>query len=204
MPPRCAHGDLLAAQRCLAGGEVSLAGLARSAATPVAVLVLLFVVVALLAGGWSRRQWPLLLSAVLLVATQVSLGITTLRLGWISPWSRWPISWWRRCWWVFWRRWCAAPRLLLLSPVLSSPTTPLWSPVMAEAISAALPTRDQVVPSRKRVKLPPWLEVAKPRLIPLLLATTLGGMALTEGWPCRLPVWSAPWAAVLASVRPEF
>ena len=40
-------------------------------------------------------------------------------------------------------------------------------------------TREQVVPSRKRIKLPPWLEVAKPRLIPLLLATTLGGMALT-------------------------
>ena len=58
---------------------------------------------------------------------------------------------------------------------------------MADAISAALPTRDQVVPSRKRVKLPPWLEVAKPRLIPLLLATTLGGMALTEGWPMSSP-----------------
>ena len=40
--------------------------------------------------------------------------------------------------------------------------------------------RDEVVPSRKRLTLPPWLEVAKPRLIPLLLATTLGGMALTE------------------------
>ncbi len=44
-------------------------------------------------------------------------------------------------------------------------------------------TRDQVIPSRKRFKLPAWIEVAKPRLIPLLLATTLGGMALTEGWP---------------------
>jgi protoheme IX farnesyltransferase len=33
------------------------------------------------------------------------------------------------------------------------------------------------------VKLPAWLEIAKPRLIPLLLATTLGGMALSEGWP---------------------
>ncbi|WP_115119002.1 heme o synthase [Synechococcus sp. UW105] len=48
-------------------------------------------------------------------------------------------------------------------------------------------TRDQVVPSRKRVKLPAWLEVAKPRLIPLLLATTLGGMALSEGWPLSSP-----------------
>ena len=40
--------------------------------------------------------------------------------------------------------------------------------------------RDEVVPSRKRLTLPPWLEVAKPRLIPLLLPSTLGGMALTE------------------------
>ena len=47
--------------------------------------------------------------------------------------------------------------------------------------------RDEVVPSRKRLTLPPWLEVAKPRLIPLLLATTLGGMALTEEWPLSSP-----------------
>ena len=47
--------------------------------------------------------------------------------------------------------------------------------------------REEVVPSRKRVKLPPWLEVAKPRLIPLLLATTLGGMALSEEWPLSSP-----------------
>ncbi len=48
-------------------------------------------------------------------------------------------------------------------------------------------TRDDVVPSRKKVHLPPWLEVAKPRLIPLLLATTIGGMALSEGWPLPSP-----------------
>ncbi len=47
--------------------------------------------------------------------------------------------------------------------------------------------RDQFVPSRKAVKLPAWLEVAKPRLIPLLLATTLGGMALSDGWPVPSP-----------------
>ena len=44
-----------------------------------------------------------------------------------------------------------------------------------------------MVPSRKKIKLPPWLEVAKPRLIPLLLATTLGGMALSEEWPLSSP-----------------
>ncbi|WP_269623586.1 heme o synthase [Prochlorococcus marinus] len=47
--------------------------------------------------------------------------------------------------------------------------------------------RDQIVPSRKKIKLPPWLEVAKPRLIPLLLATTIGGMALSDGWPLSSP-----------------
>ena len=55
------------------------------------------------------------------------------------------------------------------------------------AASSAPLTREQIVPSRKRIKLPPWLEVAKPRLIPLLLATTLGGMALTKGWPLSSP-----------------
>ncbi len=47
--------------------------------------------------------------------------------------------------------------------------------------------REKFVPTRRLVKLPPWLEVAKPRLIPLLLATTLGGMALSEGWPVSSP-----------------
>ncbi len=61
---------------------------------------------------------------------------------------------------------------------------------MVSSTSAAITSenrRDYLVPSRKRVKLPPWLEVAKPRLIPLLLATTLGGMALSEGWPLPSP-----------------
>ena len=61
------------------------------------------------------------------------------------------------------------------------------STVAATAAVAVSPSREDVVPSRKRLKLPPWLEVAKPRLIPLLLATTLGGMALTEGWPLSSP-----------------
>ena len=52
---------------------------------------------------------------------------------------------------------------------------------------AVPPSREEVVPSRKKIKLPAWLEVAKPRLIPLLLATTLGGMALSEGWPLSSP-----------------
>lgn len=55
--------------------------------------------------------------------------------------------------------------------------------VSATAVGPEPLPRDQLVPSRARVKLPAWLEIAKPRLIPLLLATTLGGMALSEGWP---------------------
>ena len=47
--------------------------------------------------------------------------------------------------------------------------------------------REDIVPSRKRIKLPAWLEVAKPTLIPLLLATTVGGMALSEEWPLPSP-----------------
>jgi len=54
--------------------------------------------------------------------------------------------------------------------------------VSAPAVATGL-TREQAVPSRAKVRLPAWLEIAKPRLIPLLLATTLGGMALSDGWP---------------------
>ena len=56
----------------------------------------------------------------------------------------------------------------------------------SEAISQSI-NREEIVPSRKRIKLPAWLEVAKPRLIPLLLATTVGGMALSEEWPLPSP-----------------
>jgi len=75
-----------AAQRCLAGGEACHSvSLHRYGAMPAAGLVLLFVVVALFVGGWSRRQWPWLLSSVLLVTSQAVLGVTTLRLGLQQP-----------------------------------------------------------------------------------------------------------------------
>ena len=49
-------------------------------------------------------------------------------------------------------------------------------------VSATITAPIAVTPAiRPSVKLPAWLEVAKPRLIPLLLATTLGGMALSSG-----------------------
>ena len=54
----------------------------------------------------------------------------------------------------------------------------------ATALAAApAPTIAASSTIRPSVKLPAWLEVAKPRLIPLLLATTLGGMALSTGAP---------------------
>ena len=75
-----------AAHRCLAGGEAChWVSWHRFGAMPAAALVLLFVLVALMAGGWSRRQWPWLLSAVLLVTAQAVLGVTTLRLGLQQP-----------------------------------------------------------------------------------------------------------------------
>ncbi len=43
---------------------------------------------------------------------------------------------------------------------------------------------EEITASPRRVhRLPAWLEIAKPRLIPLLLATTTAGMALTMAWP---------------------
>ena len=54
----------------------------------------------------------------------------------------------------------------------------------ASTASAAATTSASVPRS---VRLPAWLEVAKPRLIPLLLATTLGGMAVSGDWPVPGP-----------------
>lgn len=75
-----------AAQRCLSGGDACRwVSVHRFTAMPAAASVLLFVVVALLAGGWARRQWPLLLGVVALMGLQVALGVFTLRLGLAQP-----------------------------------------------------------------------------------------------------------------------
>ena len=52
---------------------------------PVACVVVMFVVVALLSGGWARSQWPYLVAVLGLVALQLVLGISTLRLGLTQP-----------------------------------------------------------------------------------------------------------------------
>ena len=75
-----------ASKRCLEAGQAcQWLSWHRTAATPVAALVVVFVVGALLAGGWSRRQWPLLVSVAVLVMVQVGLGVFTLRLGLSQP-----------------------------------------------------------------------------------------------------------------------
>ncbi|MFM7239382.1 MAG: UbiA family prenyltransferase, partial [Cyanobium sp.] len=52
--------------------------------------------------------------------------------------------------------------------------------VSAPSQAGALVLASQPPPVRPSVRLPAWLEVAKPRLIPLLLATTLAGMAVSD------------------------
>ncbi len=75
-----------AGQRCLAGGEAcQLVVSHRLSAMPVVVVVLGFAGAAVLAGGWTRQQWPWLCGAVLLVLVQVALGVLTLRLGLSQP-----------------------------------------------------------------------------------------------------------------------
>ncbi len=75
-----------AAQRCLNGGQAcQWLDWHRISATPVAACVVIFVGTALFVGGWPRRQWPFLISALGLVVTQVGLGFLTLQLGLSQP-----------------------------------------------------------------------------------------------------------------------
>ena len=75
-----------AAQRCLSNDQAcNLLSLHRVSAIPVTFLILLFVGMAFVRGGWPRTQWPLLLSVLFLVFTQISLGLMTLSLGFSQP-----------------------------------------------------------------------------------------------------------------------
>ena len=56
-------------------------------------------------------------------------------------------------------------------------------PAGIAAAGPALPAAAPSVAVPRSVTLPAWLEVAKPRLIPLLLATTLAGMAVSADHP---------------------
>ena len=166
-----------------------------------ALSVLLFVAAALLSGRWGRSQWPLLCTALLLVGTQIALGVSTLRLGLSQP-ALTVAHQLVACLLVAvlaaltCRRQPPASDALIALPDSSALEACLAS---ATTTAAAAPlTRDQVVPSRRRIKLPPgWRCQAEAD--PLLLATTLGGMALSEGWPCRRHDLPAPLAGALAA-----
>ena len=72
--------------------------------------------------------------------------------------------------------------LVVEAPVGGLPTTAL-PPAPASAPHSPTPA-----PAARRVsRLPAWLEITKPRLIPLLLATTLAGMAVSDAWPLPWP-----------------
>ncbi len=75
-----------ASQKCLTHGDsCQLLDLHRSSAIAVALFVSLFVVTSLLAGGWSRKQWPLLISVFLLVVIQICLGSFSVQFGLGQP-----------------------------------------------------------------------------------------------------------------------
>ena len=73
-------------QRCLSVGETcQLFDLHRLVAIPASVLVLSFVIVSLIVGGWARSQWPLLGFVFLLLVVQISLGILSAHFGLNEP-----------------------------------------------------------------------------------------------------------------------
>ncbi len=75
--------------------------------------------------------------------------------------------------------------MVSLRPRAWRASSPLASSAAAPASGglAAAPSPSPAAAISPSRRLPAWLEVAKPRLIPLLLATTIGGMALTAAWP---------------------
>ncbi len=65
-------------QRCLSSGEAcQLFDLHRTLSLLPSFLILTFVVVSFVAGGWARSQWPFLMTVSLMLSLQVSLGIMT-------------------------------------------------------------------------------------------------------------------------------
>ncbi len=74
------------AQRCLAQGQgCQLLASHRSSALLVTACLLFFVITSLLMSEWSRSQWRFLLAVSLLAATQITLGVFSVRLGLAQP-----------------------------------------------------------------------------------------------------------------------
>ncbi len=75
-----------AAQRCISQNQAcEWLHLHRLSAMPVALLIMMFVVIPLVVGGWPRSQWPLLVSLFTLVLSQITLGVVTVHFGLTIP-----------------------------------------------------------------------------------------------------------------------
>ncbi len=75
-----------AAQLCLSNADTcQLLDLHRFFAIFAASCILMFVLTSFFAGGWTRDQWPFLLSVALLVAIQVLLGQLSIRFSLSQP-----------------------------------------------------------------------------------------------------------------------
>ena len=75
-----------AAQRCLDFGDsCNLLGLHRVSAIPVSLLVISFVIVSSLQRDVFAHQWPYLLAIILLIISQIFLGVFSIHLGMREP-----------------------------------------------------------------------------------------------------------------------
>ena len=78
-----------AAQKCIANGtDCYWLGLHKVSAIPVALIIVTFVCVSLLLGGWFRSQWPLLLSLLFFLIMQITLGLLSVHLSLSEPFVR--------------------------------------------------------------------------------------------------------------------
>ncbi len=75
-----------AAHRCITNGEsCGLVDLHRTSSIVVVFFVLAFSLTAIGSRGWPRRQWPFLVTLLLLLVTQVTLGMLSLHLDLSQP-----------------------------------------------------------------------------------------------------------------------
>ncbi len=77
------------AQLCILQGEkCQFLDLHRLIAFPASSLILIFVITSVLAGGWTRRQWPFLASLLVLLALQITLGVLSVNSYLNEPFIR--------------------------------------------------------------------------------------------------------------------
>ncbi len=77
------------AQRCISEGiGCQLLFFHKASAFTVVACVFSFVITAVCMGGWFRAQWPLLLSVISLLIMQIILGVASLNLDLMDPFTR--------------------------------------------------------------------------------------------------------------------